>query len=210
MENVLTRNGDGVKKTPLVWSVFRDPKFGWMWMVPRIWLGAQWTKAAQQKIVDPQWMQTGEAFKGLWLNVVQTPVEGPSIGLAWYHAFLQMMLDTQAYTWFARIVAYGELLMGIALMLGAFTGLITLLGSLTYWLFIAAGSASANPMLFVIAVALIMAWKVSGYYGADYYLLQWLGTLFRNVSVKTETQTTDIEALMAWAEGVGKYDRLSE
>jgi len=31
------------------------------------------------------------------------------------------MLDTQAYTWFAKWVAYGELLIGIALIIGAFT-----------------------------------------------------------------------------------------
>jgi thiosulfate dehydrogenase [quinone] large subunit len=31
-------------------------------------------------------------------------------------------------------------------------------------------------MLFVIAVALILGWKVAGYFGADYFLLRWIGT----------------------------------
>ena len=39
-----------------------------------------------------------------------------------------------------------------------------------------AGSASVNPVFFVLSVALILAWKVSGYYGLDYFLLPWLGT----------------------------------
>jgi thiosulfate dehydrogenase [quinone] large subunit len=44
------------------------------------------------------------------------------------------------------------------------------------WNFMMAGSASTNPMLFVIAVGLILAWKVSGYIGADYFLLRLIGT----------------------------------
>ena len=31
-------------------------------------------------------------------------------------------------------------------------------------------------MLFVIAAGLILAWKVAGHFGADYFLLRWLGT----------------------------------
>ncbi len=42
-----------------------------------------------------------------------------------------------------------------------------------------AGSASTNPMLFVIAVGLILAWKISGYIGADYFLLPLVGTPWR-------------------------------
>jgi len=61
--NVLTRKGEGAKNLPLVERVLSDPQVGWMWVVPRVWLGSQWTEAAQHKIVDPQWMRTGEAFR---------------------------------------------------------------------------------------------------------------------------------------------------
>jgi len=47
-----------------------------------------------------------------------------------------------------------------------------------------AGTASSNPLLFAIAIALILAWKVSGYIGADYYLLRWLGTPWRGGSLE--------------------------
>jgi len=46
-----------------------------------------------------------------------------------------------------------------------------------------AGSASVNPMFFVISVGLILAWKVSGYIGADYLLLSRIGTPWRGVPV---------------------------
>jgi thiosulfate dehydrogenase [quinone] large subunit len=45
--------------------------------------------------------------------------------------------------------------------------------------FLLAGSASTNPIMFTLAVGLILAWKVAGYYGLDRYLLPLLGTPWR-------------------------------
>jgi thiosulfate dehydrogenase [quinone] large subunit len=42
--------------------------------------------------------------------------------------------------------------------------------------FLLAGSASTNPVLFTLAVGVMLAWKVAGYYGLDRYLLPMLGT----------------------------------
>jgi hypothetical protein len=53
-------------------------------------------------------------------------------------------------------------------------------------------------MLFVIVVALILAWKVAGYIGADYFLLRWIGT-----SAKNKPPTAQAEALMAWDDDGG-------
>jgi thiosulfate dehydrogenase [quinone] large subunit len=71
---------------------------------------------------------------------------------------------------------YGELLIGIALIVGAFSGIAAFFGGFMNWNFMMAGSASSNPMLFAVAVGLILAWKVSGYIGVDFFLLRWLGT----------------------------------
>jgi len=204
MTNVVKHKGEIVQDPPLVQRLMSDPRAGWLWVLPRIWLGLQWFTAAQHKIGDPKWVQTGEALKGFWLGAVTIPEEGRApIAFDWYRSFLQMMLDAQAYTWFAKVVAYGELLIGLALIIGAFTGVAALFGGFMNWNFMMAGSASTNPMLFVVAVALIMAWKVSGYIGADYFLLRWLGTPWRG-PVKAETLTADTEALMAWADDGGK------
>ncbi len=92
------------------------------------------------------------------------------------------MINAHAYTWFAKLIAYGELLIGIGLILGAFTGIAAFFSGLMNWNFMMAGSASSNPMLFVIAVGLILAWKVAGYVGADYFLLSWLGTPWKTAN----------------------------
>lgn len=93
--------------------------------------------------------------------------------------FIQALLEAQAWRWFAKLVVIGELAVGAALILGAFTGIAAFLGGFMNWNFMMAGTASVNPVFFVIAVGLILAWKVSGFIGADYVLLPWLGTPWR-------------------------------
>jgi len=70
----------------------------------------------------------------------------------------------------------------------ASTGFAAFLGGLMNWNYMMAGSASTNPLLFVAAVAIILGWKVSGYIGADYALLRWIGTPWAGKKV-AETQT---------------------
>jgi thiosulfate dehydrogenase [quinone] large subunit len=148
-----------------------------LWLPLRLWLGYQWIQAALSKVTNPQWTQTGEALKGYWLKAVAIPETGrPLITFDWYRGFLQMMLDAQAYTWFAKVVAFGELFVGIALILGAFTGIAAFFGGAMNWNYMMAGSASTNPMLFIAAVGLILAWKVAGRIGADRLLLPTIGT----------------------------------
>jgi thiosulfate dehydrogenase [quinone] large subunit len=93
------------------------------------------------------------------------------------------------------VVAYGELLVGISLILGAFVGIAAFFGGLMNWNFMMAGSASSNPLLFVAAVGLILAWKIAGYIGLDYFLLPLLGTPWnRKVVDKEIRQRTPVPA----------------
>jgi len=164
-----------VTEPPFVQKLFGDKRLAWLWVIPRLYLGYAWFDASQHKIFDPKWVQTGEALKGFWLGVVKTDPK-PVAYFDWYRGFIQFMLDTQAYTWFAKLVAYGELLIGICLIVGAFTGVAAFFGGFMNWNFMMAGTASTNPLLFAIAVFLILAWKVAGYYGVDRVLLPQLGT----------------------------------
>jgi thiosulfate dehydrogenase [quinone] large subunit len=177
MSTIVRRKGVVIQDPPFVHKLLSSKWAGWLWLLPRLWLGYQWIDAAMHKIGNPAWVAGGEALKGFWLNAVQTPEVGrPPIAFDWYRVFIQSLLDAQAYTWFGKLVAYGEFLVGIALILGAFTGIVAFFGALMNWNFMLAGSASTNPVLFVVALGLIMAWKVAGYIGADYFLLPWIGT----------------------------------
>ena len=157
--------------------LFTDARFSLLWLAARVWLGYQWIEAASHKLGNPAWVDTGEALKGFWMNAVAIPEAGhPAITFDWYRGFLQGMLDAQAYTWFAKLVAYGEFLIGVALIIGAFVGIAAFFGAFMNFNFMLAGSASINPVLFVVALLLIFAWKIAGFIGADYFLLNLIGT----------------------------------
>ncbi|MCB8943878.1 MAG: DoxX family protein [Ardenticatenaceae bacterium] len=181
MKQVITRKGTIVQDPPLAQMLFNDTRMGWIWLVLRIWIGYQWVSASMHKISEPAWVQTGEALKGFWMGAVSIPETGrPAITFDWYRSFLQFLIDMEAYTWFAKLVAYGELLIGIALILGLFTGIAAFFGSFMNWNFIMAGSASSNGLLFSLTVLIILAWKVAGYIGLDHFVLPYIGTPWRN------------------------------
>ncbi len=183
MANVIMRKGQVVQDPPLAQQLFNNPWAGLIWLPLRLWLGWQWIEASLHKLSSPAWMQTGTALKSFWVSAVAAPNGKPVIAFDWYRSFLTFLLNAQAYTWFAKVVAVGEFVVGAALILGIFTGVAAFFGGFMNWNFMMAGSASTNPMLFIIAVGLILAWKISGYIGVDYFLLKWIGTPWSGVPV---------------------------
>ena len=68
------------------------------------------------------------------------------------------------------------------MVLGALVGIAAFAGAFMNWNFIMAGSASTNGLLFALAIALMLAWKVAGWYGLDRWLLPLLGTPWQRPS----------------------------
>src|SRR5690606_39445974 len=79
------------------------------------------------KVGNPAWMETGAALQGYWTRAVQVEPSAP-IAFDWYRGFIQFLLDGGHYTWFAPLVVWGEILVGLALILGAFTGIAAFFG----------------------------------------------------------------------------------
>ena len=169
---VTTRKGQIIETPSFINFLLSDTRAAFIWLIARLWLGWGWIDASLHKLESPDWMVTGNALKGFWMNAVKIPEQGrPPIAYDWYRNFLQAMLDAQAYTWFAKLVAVSELLFGIALIAGFFVGITAFLSGFMNWNFIMAGAASVNGVFFGLAVLLVLAWKIAGYYGADYFLL---------------------------------------
>ncbi|HMP39554.1 MAG TPA: DoxX family membrane protein [Roseiflexaceae bacterium] len=162
---------------PIAHLLFSTTRLAWLWAILRIYLGYTWLTSGWGKATNPAWVESGDALKGFWERAVTIPDTGrPVIAFDWYRSFIQFMLDNGWYTWFAKLVAYGEVLIGIALIAGAFVGIAAFFGGFMNWNFIMAGTASTNALLFVIAIILMLAWKVAGWYGVDRYLLPRVGT----------------------------------
>ena len=120
------------------------------------------------------------ALAGYWQSAISIPEQGsPPITYDWYREFITFLVNGNHETWFAWVITFGEMAVGIGLILGALTGIAAFFGALMNMSFLLAGSASTNPVLFTAAIGLILAWRVAGYYGLDRYLLPMLGTPWR-------------------------------
>lgn len=180
-----------IQDPPVARFLFSNTRMSWVWFIVRIYLGWQWLHAGWEKMQNPAWTDGGMALKGFWERAVQIPAEGrPPIAFDWYRDFIASLLQSESYTWFGPLIAYGEFLIGLALILGAFVGITAFFGAFLNWNFIMAGAASTNAVLFTLAILLMLAWKIAGYIGLDYYLLPLLGTPWRNQPVAPPQTTT--------------------
>lgn len=144
------------------------------WLAARVYLGSVWLQAGLEKLFDPGWTRGGLALKGFWGYASSTQlVSGPhpQIAYPWYSNLLHFLLVHHAYTWFAWMITMSEITVGILLILGLCTGLAAFAGGSLNLLYLAAGSAGVNPVMMILSLLLLMAWKVGGYYGLDGILL---------------------------------------
>jgi len=162
--------------------VFGSTALAPLWLLARLYLGYQWLLAGWHKLYgDERWIARdgpdGLALQGFWQRAVTIPEKGsPMIKYDWYRDFLDFMLRHEAYRWFSWVIAIGEVAVGIALIIGVFTGFAAFMGAFMNFNFLLAGVASTNPVLFIIALLVMFGWKVAGWIGVDRWLLPVLGT----------------------------------
>jgi thiosulfate dehydrogenase (quinone) large subunit len=160
--------------------LFGNSRAGLFWLPIRLFLGFAWLEAGWHKFTGTGWMDGGTALQGFWTNAVAVPEEGKAaITYDWYRTFLETLLNNDAYTWFAPLIVFGEMAVGLGLLVGALTGFAAFFGALLNMSFLLAGSSSTNPVMFTLAVGVMLAWRVAGYYGVDRWLLPLLGTPWR-------------------------------
>jgi len=165
---------------PSLWKkLMTSTYFAIAWLPLRFFVGFAWLSAGEHKVRDDGWMKGGESLAGYWKGATAIP-EGAESSRAgyydWYHDFLTYMLDNEWYTWFAKLIAIGEFLVGLGLVVGALVGIAAFFGTLMNFSFIMAGTTSSNPVLFGLGIFLVLGWKVAGWFGVDRVLLPMLGT----------------------------------
>lgn len=147
-----------------------------VWTVVRIYLGWQWFSAGWGKVTGGGWIgaEAGGAVRGFLGRALDLAGgERPSVA-GWYAWIIENVFLPNAVV-FSHLVAFGELLVGLALILGFLTGLSAFLGGLMNAAFLLAGTVSSNPVMFIAATWLVLAWRVAGYYGLDYWILPRVG-----------------------------------
>jgi thiosulfate dehydrogenase [quinone] large subunit len=171
--------------------LFGNSRAGLFWLPIRLFVGFTWLEAGYHKFSGKGWMDGGAALKGFWEKAVAVPDTGsPAITYDWYRSFIQTLLDNNAQTWFAPLITFGEMAVGVGLLIGLLTGFAAFFGALMNMSFLLAGSASSNPVMFTLAIGLMLAWKVAGYYGLDRYVLPLLGTPWHPGPIPTTSGST--------------------
>ncbi|MCO5176731.1 MAG: hypothetical protein M9890_07145 [Thermomicrobiales bacterium] len=170
---------EGQADDPKTWKLMLgNVYFGVVWLALRFFIGFEWLAAGEHKIRDSAWMDGGAALKGFWTRATTVPegaANSPAGNYGWFNDLLTYMLNNEWYTWFAKLIAIGEFLIGIGLIVGALVGIAAFFGTLLNFNFMLAGTVSSNPVMFAITVFLVLGWKVAGYFGVDRYLLPTLG-----------------------------------
>ena len=153
-----------------------------VWLVVRLVFGWQWFYAGWEKLENPAWTNgSGQGILGFWKAAIVTDPK-PVITFDWYRGFIQLLINSNAAGWFSYVIVFGEIAVGIGLILGAFTGVAATGGLLMNMAYLLAGTSSTNPVLALVSIFLILAWKNAGYIGLDRYLLPKLGTPWWHVA----------------------------
>ncbi|GAA0352130.1 DoxX family membrane protein [Bacillus horti] len=172
-----------IPENPVSRFLFSNTNSAWIWLIVRLYLGYAWITAGWKKVTGPAW--TGENAGAAVQGFVSGALEKEEVA-SWYAAFLQNAVLPNAKV-FSFMVAYGELLVGLGLILGLLTGIAAFFGGVMNVSFLFAGTLSTNPLLFVLATWLVLAWKVAGYYGLDRWALPLLGTPWQRKVTNTKS-----------------------
>jgi len=173
-----------IPEPPFSRFLFADTKMAWFWLLARVYVGWAWFEAGLSKFRNPAWTgdKAGTALRA-FLNAALQKANGlhPDVQ-GWYASLIKNVALPNAET-ISYIVTYGEIIIGILLILGLFTGIAAFLGSFMNMNFLLAGTVSVSPILLFFQIFIILAWRVAGWWGLDRYLLPALGTPWRKGSV---------------------------
>ncbi len=199
-----------IPEPPISRFLFADTRMAWVWLIIRLYVGWQWLVAGTEKLtgysidigkdfgqkVTTPWVFTGHegtAIGGFVKGAVaqaQPTLAHPAVQ-SWYAWFLQTFVQPIPWFW-AYVVTFGEVLVGLGLIFGVLTGIAAFFGVFMNTNFLLAGAVSINPIIGGLAIFLILAWRIAGYYGVDRWLLPllgtpWTGSLARQEQAKPKT-----------------------
>ena len=158
---------------------FTAPRIsGAVWLVLRLWLGYAWLQAGWGKVFGDNaaaWVgnKAGAAVTGFLKRALDRATGENAQVSAWYADFVQEVALPNAQL-FSYLVAYGEVLVGLALIVGVLTNFAALMGIVMNLSYLFAGSISKNPQMLLAEAAILFAGVAAGYYGIDRYLMPFL------------------------------------
>lgn len=170
-------NPTTIPEPPVSRWIFANTKLSLLWLLARLYVAWQWLTAGWEKLTSPVWVSphSGAALKGFVLGALKKSGGSHPDVSSWYAAFLQGFV-LHHLTLISHLVAFGEVTVGVLLVVGLFTGIAAFLGAFMNMNYLFAGTVSINPLMFILELILILAWRTAGWLGLDRYVLPLLGT----------------------------------
>ena len=147
--------------------------------VVRIYLGWLWLSAGWGKVTG------GFDASGFIANSIDNPVvKGGEPVFGWYISFLENFALPNADV-FSFMVAYGEVAVGLGLILGCLTTWAAFFGMVMNFAFVMAGTISHSPNDIIMEIFIVAAGVNAGKFGLDRWVMPYLkGLIFKNKSVQ--------------------------
>ncbi|GHO96042.1 hypothetical protein KSF_060900 [Reticulibacter mediterranei] len=177
-----------IPEPPIARFFFADTRMAWLWLIVRLYVGYEWLSAGFEKLTGYSlfgeaqkggaWVFSGHdgaAMAGFATNALKLSTGAHPSVQGWYAWFLQNLVLPNA-TVFSYAVTFGEVLVGLGLIVGCLTGIAAFFGVFMNLNFMLAGAVSINPVIGALAIFLVLAWRIGGYWGLDRYVLPILGT----------------------------------
>jgi thiosulfate dehydrogenase (quinone) large subunit len=149
-----------------------------VWAVVRILVGVTWLSAAIEKLSAANVYiggQAGTAVAGyLHGALAQTAGAHPQVTAEWAWLIRSLFLPTAGFWSF--VVTFGELAVGIGLILGVFTGTALIAAMVMNMAYMLSGSATVNPVLFALEAIMLAVGPMVAVWGLDHLLCRdWKG-----------------------------------
>lgn len=165
-----------ISDPPFAEFLFADTRIAWIWLLLRLYVGYTWITAGWEKVTGGAWLGAGAgtALHGFLAGAIAKATGTNPAVSSWYAWFINVVALPHVIL-FSYLVTFGELAVGAGLVLGAFTGIAAFFGAFMNFNYLFAGTVSVNPLLLLIELFLILAWRNAGWLGVDRWLLPRLG-----------------------------------
>lgn len=142
-----------------------------VWTIVRVYVGWQWLSSGLEKTFgsgSAVWVgsKAGTAITGFLKGALaKTAGAHPDVQW-WYGGFLRNIALPNA-TLFSYVVSWGELLVGVGLIIGFLTTIALFGGILMNFNYLFAGTVSINALLLLLEGLLLWAGAAAYYWGVD-------------------------------------------
>ena len=119
-----------IEDPPIARALFADVRWSWISLLLRIYVGYSWLTEGINKAKTPGWIgDNAGVFLTKWISAALLKTQGAHPDVQrWYGRFLSAAVLPHAIFW-SYIVTFGEVCVGIGLILGLFTGIAAFFGT---------------------------------------------------------------------------------